>query len=541
MNCARFSNVMFALAIALAAAGCGDASSGGGTFITAVPTNDPLYGDQWHLKNTGQGGGTAGEDANVEPVWSSGRKGEGIRIAIVDGGLEIAHEDLQANVVAGASHNYLHAANSCVAPCSPNGLGTTDPAPTAADDHHGTAVAGVAAARDLNNLGGRGAAPRAQLVGYNLIASGGNVTSNEADAMTRNAALVHVSNNSWGADDDGQLHASSSLWKTAIGTGLTTGRGGRGTIYVWSAGNGGPTVDNSNYDGRANYRGVIATCAVGDDGKKADYSEEGANLWVCAPSRGRANHGITTTDRTGSQGSNQTGASPNISNTNYTNDFNGTSSSAPLLSGVVALMLQANPNLGWRDVRLILAETARKNDPTDSDWRVNGAGRNINHKYGFGVVDAQAAVTRALTWTNVGAEQTFPTALRSPNLPIPDNDATGVSDAMTVSGSGIAQIEWIEIPFSAADHTRHGDLELTLTNNMTGVSSGLAKTHLCGQLDNAGQFVQEPCSSTYNSWVFGSARHLGEAADGTWTLTVKDLATGDTGTFQSWKLTFYGR
>ncbi len=526
MNCARFSNVMLALTIALAAAGCGDASSGGGAFITSVPTNDPLYGDQWHLKNTGQGGGTAGEDANVEPVWSSGRKGEGIRIAIVDVGLEIAHEDLQTNVVAGASYNYLHAANGCVAPCSPNGLGPTDPAPTAADDNHGTAVAGVAAARDLNNLGGRGAGPRAQLVGYNLFATG--ETSNEADAMTRNAALVHVSNNSWGADDDGQIHASSSLWKTAIETGLATGRGSRGTIYVWSAGNGGRTVDNANYDGRANYRGVIAVCAVGDDGKKADYSEEGANLWVCAPSMGRANHGITTTDRTGSQGYNQTGASPNISNTNYTNDFSGTSSAAPLASGVVALMLQANPNLGWRDLRLILAETARKNDPTDSDWTVNGAGRNINHKYGFGVVDAQAAVTRALTWTNVGVQQTFTTPIRSPNLPIPDNNSTGVSDSMTVSGSGIAQIEWIEITFSATDHTRHGDLEVTLTNNSTGTVSVLSQQH-------------SATNTPYTNWVFSSARHLGEAADGTWTLTVKDRATGDTGTFQSWKLTFYGR
>ncbi len=211
--------------------------------------------------------------------------------------------------------------------------------------------------------------------------------------------------------------------------------------------------------------------------------------------------------------------------------MNGTSAATPMVAGVAALMLQANPNLGWRDVKIIFAQTARVNDSTPtSGWTTNGAGYWINHNYGFGVVDANAAVIMAKTWVNVGTMKTYFTTTASPNLSIPDNDTTGVSPAITVSGSGITKIEWIEITFSAGDHTYSGDLDITLTNNITGTASRLAETHLCA--GNA-------CTS-YNGWVFGSARHLGESADGIWTLTVKDLRAQDTGTFQYWSLKFYG-
>lgn len=517
---ARVFTVRLALGAALAlAAACGGGGGDGDAQPVAVrcPTRtpesdppgpgDPLYGDQWHLNNTGQAGGTPGEDVKVESVWADGRRGESVCVAVVDDGLEIAHEDLAANVAAGLSFNYL------------NGGGN----PTSG--RHGTAAAGVVAARDLNDLGVRGAAPRAYLLGYNLLQN--PTASNEADAMVRNAAAVYVSNNSWGPmDGDGTLASSSLTWRNAIATGLATGRGGLGTVYVWAAGNGGDAafnggpLDNSNYDGYANNRGVIAVCAVGDNGVRAFYSERGANLWVCAPSMGDNLHGLTTTDRQGLLG---------YSTTNYTSTFNGTSGATPVVSGVVALMLQANPGLGWRDVRLILAETARRNDPTDPDWTANGAGYLVNHNYGFGVVDAQAAVARALTWTTVGPQASPFTVAGAPGLPIPDNDATGVAHPVTVAASGITQIEYVEVTFSASDHTYSGDLEITLTSP-AGTVSRLAEPHACGT-----------ACTPYNAWVFGSARHLGEAADGGWTLTVKDLVALDTGTFQSWQLKLYGR
>jgi kexin len=218
-----------------------------------------------------------------------------------------------------------------------------------------------------------------------------------------------------------------------------------------------------------------------------------------------------------------------------------------MASGVVALMLQANPDLTWRDVRLILTQTARQNDPADTDWKTNGAGFHINHKYGFGVIDADAAVTAAGSWSaNLGAELTYtvpPTSAKSVNLPIPDKDPspnippTAVSDTITVAGSGITSIEFIEITFTAP-HTYFGDLEITLKNNTTNTESILAETHACTNADTGAPIR---CQPSYDGWVFGTVRHLGEAANGDWTLTVTDQAPQDTGTFESWQLKFYGR
>lgn len=508
------------------------------TPAAVAPQVDPLFADQWHLLNTGQVGATmvagkVGEDINVQPVWNSGNKGAGVRIAIVDDGLEMAHEDLASNVAAnGQSYNYVTLSSDP----------TNDPTDTSPENGHGTAVAGIVAARDQNGLGGSSVAPRATLVGYNFLQK--STASNEADALTRNAASVSVSSNSWGnPDGTGNLVASSSTWQGAINTGLASGRNGKGTVYVWAAGNGATgnamcsaCVDNSNYDGQANYRGVIAVAAVSDQGVQARYSEAGANLWVSAPGGEFCNtHTITTTDRTGAAGKNP--PDPNTGyidypDTKYTRCMNGTSAATPQVSGVVALMLAANPNLGWRDVKIILAQTARKNDATDPGW-ANTAGTPIyhfNHKYGFGVVDAAAAVAAAQSWVNVPSPQkTFSTPLTNVATPIPDNNSAGVSSPLAVTNSGIASLEYVEIIFSAADHTYAGDLDITLTSP-TGTVSQLAVLHNC----------EASRCTPYNGWVFGSARHLGESANGTWTLTVKDVRAVDTGTFQSWQLKFHG-
>lgn len=514
---------------------------------SADPLNaDPLYIHQWHLKNTSQLGGTINEDMNVEPVWLATVpiKGEGVRIAVVDDGLEIGHEDLASNMASNElSYNYV--------------TGSNDPTNDATDlsSGHGTAVAGIIAARDLNNIGVRGVAPRAKLVGYNFLQN--STSLNEVDAMTRNAADVSISSNSWGATDGtGELEASSSLWRTAINTGLVTGRGGKGTIYTWAAGNGrnGSAAcpgcsDYSNYDGRANNRGVIAVAAVNDQGLQSYYSESGANLWVSAPGGEYCDtHTITTTDRTGTAGINTsiTAGASDYSSQNYTQCMNGTSSATPGVAGVVALMLAANPTLGWRDVRIILAQTARMNNPTDSGWILTLGTQTpkywFSHKYGFGVVDAAEAVIMAKTWPLItGAELEHDSAVVTPNVVIPDATSVGgvitsgasKSSLINVTSSNINSIEFVEITFTATNTPYSGDLGVTL-ESPNGTVSELAVPHLCGGVSGA-------CTSTYSGWVFGSARHLGEAANGDWILTVKDGIPGGTeGTFLSWKLKFYG-
>ena len=351
---------------------------------------DPLYDCQWHLKNTGQfRGAVPGNDLDVEPVWDSFRGTPSQVVCIVDDGLELAHKDLSPNVVTGLSWDYVE----------------EDPDPTAGS--HGTAVGGVSASRGFNHLGGRGVAPEAGLCGHRILGGGGVTDADEADAETRDSGLMAVYNNSWGPDDDAQrLEAPRPLTQAAMARALSEGRGGLGTLYIWAGGNGLRYADNSNYDGYANWRGTIAVAATTSAGTQSLYSENGANLCVNAPSNGGGDPGISTTDRTGVDGYNKGTQPRDFSDLDFTDTFGGTSSATPAVSGVCALLLQARPDLGWRDVRTILMTTAAKNDPEDADWTTNGAGFSVNHKYGFGRVDAEAAVRAAEHWTNLPPETT---------------------------------------------------------------------------------------------------------------------------------------
>jgi kexin len=218
---------------------------------------DPFYGDQWHLKNTGQDGGLANEDINVEPVCTAGFDGTGVRIAIIDDGLNTAHEDLHGNVVANANYNYVTQLN------------------TLAGGKHGTAVAGLVAAVGVNDIGVRGVASNASLVAYNLLQKSSD--ENIADALTRGLDQNDIYNNSW-QGPAGILFPVSQLARTAIEHGLSTGRNGLGAIYTKAAGNHATKlhaesnvnyrVDNANYEGYNNLRGMIVVGAVNDQGKK---------------------------------------------------------------------------------------------------------------------------------------------------------------------------------------------------------------------------------------------------------------------------------
>jgi len=533
----RITRSLFLTGILVFLAGCSDGvdegsvpfrvSAGAGCELSYLLTDssllvgaDPLLADQWHLKNTGQNGGTAGEDIRATEAWAVTR-GAGVRVAVIDDAVEIVHPDLMANAVEGASRSYRSGNRGSVwpLPC------------TASLDDHGTAVAGLLLARDGNTVGGAGVAPRASLVAFDALS--GSLDGDIADALTRDTHANSIFHNSWGSPDDGRLHRAEASFAAAIEVGTRSGRAGRGSIYVFPAGNGGCyvrnaadnacQVDNANFDGYVNGRGVITVCAVEDTGRHPWYGEPGANVLVCAPSSGDRPVGVTTAAL-------QSG---------YRSDFSGTSASAPMVSGVVALMLSANPSLSWRDVRLILAQTARRNDPGDPGWLPGPDGLAFNHRYGFGVVDASAAVARALAWSSVGGTASLRTCdvpVRAPGLPLPDPPASGdpvpVSDAVDVSGCGISRIEFVELTLSAS-HTYSGDLRIRLTSPAGHVSE-LADARICAGSGS------NPCGP-YLDWTFGSVRHLGESADGTWTLSLTDMAPLDEGRLDRWSLRIHGR
>jgi proprotein convertase subtilisin/kexin type 2 len=505
----------------------GVVSVGSAAPLAPVIPDDPGFADQWHLRNTGQAGpdgvpGKPGEDLNASMAWNHAT-GTGIRIAVVDDGLDIGHEDL--NVVPGKSWDYRV-----------NAYGD----PSSESSSHGTACAGLAAARGHNGIGVTGVAFNARLVGYNLLSA----TSGEfgADAVVRDLADNHIYSNSYGAADSNGLYSDSDrAWRDAIDTGTRTGRGGRGVVYTWAAGNGAPE-DRSDYDGSANYQGVLAIGSLNDQGKRSSYSEPGSNLLVMAFGGEQcAQHTMTTVDVSGAAGYNNgtsasTSGDPYVDYAgapNYTRCMNGTSAATPEAAGVVALMLEANPELGWRDARAILARTARKNDPADSDWVTNGGGHRVNHQYGYGAIDANAAVLAARSWVNLPAQKTADAADEAPQ-PIVDNGDVLVR-SVAMAGSGITRVEFVDL-YVDSDHPEVGDLEIAL-RSPSGTVSQLSVSRDCK--DSQGAVVS--CGqSLMGGFRFGIARLMDEPADGVWTLAVKDHRAGNTGTLRRWGLRVYG-
>ena len=463
--------------------------------------NDPLYGCQWHLNNNDQFRNSAGQDIRVEEVWPT-YTGNGINVAVVDDGMHYQHEDLTDNVLTSFNHNY-----------DPD---LTDIYHTFED--HGTAVAGLIAAKD-NSLGMRGVAPEAKMYGYNLLVNRND--ANEANAMSRNAATTAISNNSWGSGDSGQPEPATELWEAAVKNGVTTGYDGKGVFYAWAAGNGGDR-DYSTLDEYANFYAVTAVCAVGHDDKRSSYSESGANLWVCGPSNsGRVGQPrIATTDN----------------GHRYRGSFGGTSAATPIVSGVVALVREANSALTWRDVKLILAASARKNDADNTGWE-QGALKydsttmeryNFNHEYGFGMVDAKAAVDLATNWINLPEFREITVESGNINLAIPDLPSSGTPTTVTAGLTVDPYAEFVEFVEVNAhfNHPFFRDLTVELVSPSGAVSTLSTSAPIGGELTTR--------------FRFGSARHLGEDAAGEWTLRIKDTQDRDSGILRSWSLTIYG-
>ncbi|MCC6487755.1 MAG: S8 family serine peptidase [Candidatus Hydrogenedentes bacterium] len=465
--------------------------------------NDTLFGNQWHLRNTAQSsagtGAVAGNDVNVTPAWDD-VTGEGVNIAIVDDGLEQTHTDLTAHVNSALGVDFNNNDN--------------DPTPLPGDSH-GTSCAGVAGAVGNNGTGVSGAAPDATLIGVRLIGLPAT-DADEADGLgylvdpAEPGNRIWISSNSWGPSDDGAtVETFGPLAKLALENAVTTGRGGRGIVFCWAGGNGREDNDDSGYDGYASSRYTIAVAASGANGRFSYYSEYGSAILVNTPSSW--DNGSITTTTTGNS---------------YTSGFTGTSSATPLAAGVIALMLEKNPFLGWRDVQHVLSETSTQNNPADAGWQTNAAGLHFNHAYGFGRVNAVDAVGAAATWINVPAETTPLTNSESVVVSIPDFNPVGITRSLALSGPPDFVAEHVEVTVNAV-HPFRGDLQLKLT-----APSGTVST-LARQRNGDG-------GSGLSNWLFTSVAHMGEDPNGTWTLNVADVAELDVGALTSWSIEVYG-
>ena len=493
-----------------------------------TPGPDPLLPLQWHLLNTGQSGGVPGMDLGLQGVRETGR---GVLLAFIDGAVQIRHPDLVANLytVDGA-------------------LATPDPSPPAAaadapynpragewDDAHGTAVVGIAVARGDNRLGGRGVAPEARFVAYDGLTQG-----RVAQALDAATALgADIVNNSWGSLDPQAGQANSyqradPAWREAMARTVSQGRQGRGVVLVFAAGNGGPE-DDSNRDGYASAPGVLAVGAVDHRGRPPAFAEPGANVLVSAPAMGllrqaEGEAAIWTTDIAGPRG---LSGGLQAESADYTAFAGGTSAAAPMVSGVVALMLQANPALAWRDVRWLLAQTARAADLGSLQAEPSPMTPHGFHPLvGFGRVHAGDAVAAARRFAGLPPERRCDSGLLPVDLPIGDAPAPALSAEFDLAGCQLQKLESVQVTL-VIDHPYGADLQVVLSSPSRS-RSVLARPHLCDA------DVTGPCGDLSQGWTFHSVRHMGEAARGLWQLQVQDLQAADAGHWRAWRLVITG-
>ncbi|MCX6917575.1 MAG: S8 family serine peptidase [Verrucomicrobia bacterium] len=471
------------------------------------PTNTSY--SQWYLNRTGT---TAVVDINVAGAW------------FVNDEVEYSHPDLAANYDAGDSWNFYD--------------NNSDPSPDySIDSSHGTAVIGLACARGGNGIGMTGIAPFSRFAALK-VTTVGVIYGDDTAGWQRFA-------------DAERYHSSgtnASIIIKSISFGETGGLGAliwpglrlidpsvvastqAGTIHVASAGNQRLQHGVVNmYDGDSNRKYMnhlpetITVAGINSQGRCAEYSSWGACVAGCTPTGETIWNGgvnLMSTDLTGANGYN-----PNRSDTfpdrNYTSVFTGTSSTSPIMSGILALAKQAQPNLNTRMAKHLLARTSALIDQADATpmggWITNTAGFHFNNNYGFGLVDADALTLAAVQYSGVTPLVTRTTGFLSAGMTkIPIGNAAGVTQAVTVATSGPLEEVCIRLIVNPEVYPnpayyngdKYGQLELAAISP-TGTRSLMAYRN-SGSRETA----------TTLDWVYTSHAFWGEEAAGEWKIIV---------------------
>ncbi|XP_023098704.2 proprotein convertase subtilisin/kexin type 4 isoform X2 [Felis catus] len=492
----------------------------------AVPT-DPWFSKQWYMNNKVR------PDLNVLQVWSQGLSGRGIVVSVLDDGIEKDHPDLWANYDPLASYDFNDY--------------DPDPQPryTPGDENrHGTRCAGEVAAIANNGFCGAGVAYNARIGGVRML--DGTITDViEAQSLSLQPQHIHIYSASWGPEDDGRtVDGPGVLTREAFRRGVTKGRGGLGTLFVWASGNGGLHYDNCNCDG---YTNSVYTLSVGSttrEGRAPWYSE------ACAST-------LTTTYSSG------VATDPQIVTTDLhhrcTDKHTGTSASAPLAAGMIALALEANPFLTWRDMQHLVVRASRPAQLQAEDWRTNGVGRRVSHHYGYGLLDAGLLVDMARTWLPTRRQQKCVieivhtptpaagalTARAAPSPILPLTQVRRSVSACAGRANHIRSLEHVQVQLSLS-YSRRGDLEISLTSPM-GTRSTLVAIRCRGGVPGpvaAALSFPRPLDVSgqgYNNWTFMSTHFWDEDPRGPWTLGLENKGYYfNTGTLYRYTLLLYG-
>lgn len=503
--------------------------------------DDALFYDQWYVN-----------DINLLPVWQD-YSGEGVNVGIFEhGSFDINHSDLSNNVTSNSkdSDGFFEVSNHAtlvagVIASEDNGLGTIGVAHDANIDPFGMqwgpffylgAVDMFVAHDVVNNSWGATIEAgffnnfNGEMNDADLVAAiGEDGVSQLSDVpfsvLNKMPALVYDRL----ANESAQITNEQAIKNAAF-----LGRSGLGTVVVFAAGNDRAEGWSSNVDNLTNNEYTITVGAIN---RQADvsslesittpFSNPGSNILISA---------------SGSNLSLQPHVFENSNGSTFGNEaqiVQGTSFATPIVSGIAALMLEANPDLGWRDVQDILAYSARLVDDQNTIWQTNGAtnwnggGLHFSHDYGYGNVDALAAVRLAETWGTQNTNHNVWLSKNTSNINQSILDNATFTDIIQVTDS--VPLEYVTLTLDIV-HDQIGDLIVTLTSP-DGTDSVI--------LDRLGQGLNDASNSGHGAedmvFSFGSRAHLGEVSEGTWTLEITDAAAGSIGTLRSWSLDFTGK
>ncbi|XP_064610159.1 neuroendocrine convertase 1-like [Liolophura sinensis] len=457
-----------------------------------INLNDPYWEKQWYLHDMRKNTQQDKLDLHVIPAWNHNKTGRGIVITVLDDGIEGGHSDLAINYDPYASWD----------------LNDGDPDPTPRYDptnenKHGTRCAGEIAMVANNGICGVGIAFNAKIGGVRML--DGRVTDRlEADAISFNHTYIDVYSASWGPNDDGKtVEGPGHLARKAFEAGITKGRGGKGVIYVWASGNGGRYGDNCDCDG---YTGSIYTLSISSASQQCDspwYAEKCASTMATTYSSGAYED--------------QKIVSADLHN-GCTKDHTGTSAAAPLAAGIVALALETNPTLTWRDVQHLVTWTSEY-APLNKNpgWKVNGAGYQVNSRFGFGLLNAAKLVEEAnpAIWKIV-PEKAICEVNQTKASNLPKTIHNGQEVVITIQTSGckhqameINYLEHVEIVLTM-DYSKRGALHINLTSPMGTETMLLSKR------------PSDTSTKGFNNWAFMSVHSWGEKPEGTWKLKIRD-------------------
>jgi len=450
--------------------------------------NDPKFKEQWYLFNNGQSTGPPGVDINVMPVWKSGITGRGVVVSVLDDGVDHNHPDLRDNYDQKASYDF----NDMDADPKPR---DSDP-----DNCHGTRCAGEIAAASNNSICGVGVAYDANIGGVRML-DGQATDILEGSSLSFQSNYIDIYSNCWGPKDDGKTFGKPGrLAQEALMRGALEGRNSKGNIYVWATGNGGLTDDDCNCDGYTTSIYTISIGCISDHGLSAYYTELCSSTLAVTFNGGshreKEENKMITTDL----------------HNKCTDEFKGTSSSAPLAAGITALVLQANPNLTWRDVQHIIVNTAQVTSPVDEGWMDNGGGFHFNHKFGFGRLDAAKMVEAAKNWKTVPKQRICSGPSSNSVQEIPAGGTLSITiDTIACEGTEkeITKLEHVTLTISF-QHRRRGDVSIDLFSPM-GTRNEMLSTRRYDDSDKG-----------LHDWTFMTVHNWGENPKGVWTLNVTD-------------------